>query len=181
MSWVGDSEKLRWVCRIMAITFNVAKTLSPGTISRSWVAKYLNRSEEFVKKNWKKDPFCCEMDSAPKSATIVSSQESQEIITSTLAKEKKSIREFQREIEEVRGKKKSVGAIFNFLHSIGAKPFHQITKPKLSAKNVEDKICFCDYLADWDENDFLFLAPSDEFFIYEERRANFQNDKSVGS
>lgn len=161
----------------MAITFRVAKTLPPGTISRSWVAKYLNRSEDFVKRNWNKDPFECEMDSAPKTGTIVLSQESQDIITSTLGKEKKSIRQFQREIEEVRGKRKSVGAIFHFLHSIGAKPFHQIPAPKLSERNVDDRIWFCDFLDDWDEDDFLFLAPSDEFFIYEERRPNFQNDR----
>ena len=29
----------------------------------------------------------------------------------------------------------------------------------------------------WDENDFLHLAPSDEFFVYAERKANFQNDR----
>ena len=161
----------------MAITFRVAKSLPPNTISRSWVANYLNRSEDFVKRNWRKDPFECEMDSAPKTSTIILSQESQDIITSFLAKEKKSIRQYQIEIEAVCGKRKSVGAIFNFLHSIGAKPFHQIAAPKLSAKNIEDRMWFCDYLSDWDENDFLFLAPSDEFFIYEERRPNFQNDR----
>ena len=161
----------------MAISFRVAKTQPPGTITRSWVAKYLNRSEDFGKRNWNKDPFECEMECAPKTGTIVLSQESQDIITSTLGKEKKSIRQFQREIEEIRGKRKSVGAIFHFLNSIGAKPFHQIKAPKLSAKNVEDRMWFCDYLDDWGEDDFLFLAPSDEFFIYEERRPNFQNDR----
>ena len=89
-----------------------------------------------MKRNWNKDPFECEMECAPKTGTIMLSQESQDIITSTLAKEKKSIRQFQREIEEIRGKRKSVGAIFHFLHSIGAKPFHQISVPKLSAKNI---------------------------------------------
>lgn len=177
MSLLNDTEKSRWVSRIMAITFRIAKSLPPGTISRPWVAKYLNRSEDFVKRNWHKDPFACEMDSAPKASTIILSQESQEIITSTLAKEKKSIRALQKEIEDVRGKRRSTGAIFNFLHSIGAKPFHQIRGPKISAKNVEDRMWFCEFLEDWDEDDFLFLAPSDEFFIYEERRPNYQNDR----
>ena len=129
MSLLNDTEKSRWVSRIMAITFRIAKSLPPGTISRPWVAKYLNRSEDFVKRNWHKDPFACEMDSAPKASTIILSQESQEIITSTLAKEKKSIRALQKEIEDVRGKRRSTGAIFNFLHSIGAIPFHQIRGP----------------------------------------------------
>ena len=134
MSWVGDSENLRWVCRIMAITFNVAKSLPPGTISRSCVAKYLNRSEDFVKKNWNKDPFCCEMNSAPKEDGISLSQESQQIIVSSLAKEKKSIRKLQKDILEIRGKRRSYGAIRNFLVSLGAKPFHQTPGPKISQK-----------------------------------------------
>ena len=36
---------------------------------------------------------------------------------------------------------------------------------------------FCDFLRDWTSDDCLFLAPSDEFFIYEARRPNFQNDR----
>ena len=65
----------------------------------------------------------------------------------------------------------------NFLLSLGAKPFHQTRGPKISAKNVEDRLWFCDFLPDWTEDDFLFLAPSDEFYIYEERRPNHQNDR----
>ena len=57
MSLLNDTEKSRWVSRIMAITFRIAKSLPPGTISRPWVAKYLNRSEDFVKQDWIKDPF----------------------------------------------------------------------------------------------------------------------------
>ena len=41
----GDSEKKGWIARIMAITFCVAKDQPPGTISRSYVDRYLNRSE----------------------------------------------------------------------------------------------------------------------------------------
>ena len=124
MSWFNDSEELRWICRIMAITFRIAKSLPAGTISRSWVAKHLNRSEEFVKKNWNKDPFDCAMNSAPKEDGISLSQESQQIIVSTLAKEKKSIRKLQKDIFDIRGKRRSYGAIRNFLVSLGAKPFH---------------------------------------------------------
>ena len=177
MSWFNDSEDKRWICCIMVITFRIAKTVPAGTMSRSWIAKYLNRSEQFVKMNWRKDPFECAMDSTQKEDAIILSQESQDIIVSTLAKEKKSIRRLQKDIEDIRGKKKSYGAVRDFLISIGAKPFHQTPAPKLSQKNVEDRLWFCDYLSDWSDDDFLFLAPSDEFYIYEERRPNFQNDR----
>ena len=135
MSWFNDSEEQRWICRIMAITFRIAKSLPAGTISRPWVAKHLNRSEEFVKKNWNKDPFNCAMNSAPKEDAISLSQESQQIIVSTLAKEKKSIRKLQKDILDIRGKRRSYGAIRNFLVSLGAKPFHQTRGPKISPKN----------------------------------------------
>ena len=177
MSWFNDSEEQRWICRIMAITFRIAKTLPAGTISRSWIAKYLNRSEDFAKKNWHKDPFDCAMNSMPKEETISLSQESQQIIISTLGKEKKSIRRLQKDIEDIRGKRRSYGAIRNFLLSLGARPFHQTAGPKISAKNRDDRLWFCDYLSNWTDDDFLFLAPSDEFYIYEERRPNYQNDR----
>lgn len=161
----------------MAITFRIAKDQPAGTISRSWVARYLKRSEDFVKRNWKRDPFDCEMDSRPAQVTESLSQESKEIITESLAREKKSIRGLQKEIEQIRGKKKSLASIHRFLHSIGAKAFHQVPAPKLSQKNVEDRMWFCEFLSEWTTDDFLFLAPSDEFFIYEVRRPNFQNDR----
>lgn len=173
-----DSEKNRWICRIMAITFRTARDLPSGTISRSWVAKYIKRSEDFVKRNWHGNPFDCERDSSNQIKGSVSlSQESRDIITATLGKERKSIRQLQKEIEAIRGKKKSYGTIHNFLHSLGAKPFHQIPAPRLSDKNIDDRLWFCDFLSDWTEDDFLFLAPSDEFFIYGDRRPNYQNDR----
>ncbi len=35
----ADNEKKRWMSRIVAITFRIAKDLPPGTISRAWVTK----------------------------------------------------------------------------------------------------------------------------------------------
>jgi hypothetical protein len=63
------------------------------------------------------------------------------------------------------------------MKNLGCKPFHQVTKPHKTEKNREDRMAFTEFLRDWDENVFLFLAPSDEFFIYAQRRANFQNDR----
>ena len=81
----------------MAIIFRVAKDHPPGTISRSWVVMYLNRSEDIVKRNWNRDPFDCGMDSRPEELGQCLSQESKEIIVASLIK--KSIRELQGEIE----------------------------------------------------------------------------------
>ena len=35
---------------------------------------------------------------------------------------------------------------------------------------------FCDYLEEWSAEDFLHLAPSDEFYVYSARKPNSQND-----
>ena len=90
----------------MAITFRIAKDQPAGTISRSWVARYLKRSEDFVKRNWNRDPFECEMDSRPAEVAASLSQESKEIITESLAREKKSIRGFKGRLNEFEGRKR---------------------------------------------------------------------------
>ena len=178
MSWICDDEKKRWICRIMAISFRIAKEQLPGTISRSWVAKYINRSEDFVKRNWCRDPFECGMgDCRPHETRDSLSQESKDIILQSLGREKKSLSDLQDDIERIRGKRKHRSSIHRYLNSIGAKSFHQTTVPKLSEKNVSDRMWFCDFLSEWDVEDFLFLAPSDEFYIYETRKTNFQNDR----
>ena len=117
------------------------------------------------------------MDSTPKEAAESLSQESKEIIDESLGRTKKSIGDLQKEIELTRGKKKSKSSIHRYMQYIGAKQFHQIRAPKLTQKNVGDRLWFCDFLSEWTSDDFLFLAPSDEFYIYEVRRPNLQNDR----
>ena len=173
-----DSETKRWISRVMAIAFRIAKEQAHGTITRRWVAHFLNRSEKFVKDNWNRQPFDCEMaDCKPKKTRESLSQESKDIITESLGREKKSLNQFVEEIERIRGKTKHRSSVYRFLQAQGAKPFHQTNAPKLSEKNISDRLWFCDYLSDWNSEDFLFLAPSDEFFIYESRKTNFQNDR----
>jgi len=49
--------------------------------------------------------------------------------------------------------------INNYHHRKGLKSFHVIPKPLKS-----DRLWLCNWLKDWTEEDFLHLAPSDEFF-----------------
>ncbi len=57
------------------------------------------------------------------------------------------------------------------------KPFHVISKPFKSQLNIEDRLFFANWLSDWSSEDFLHLAPSDEFFVYSVRKPNHQNDR----
>ena len=64
-----------------------------------------------------------------------------------------------------------------YLRSLGANPFHQISKPLISIVNVEGRLWFVNHLKEWDIEYFMHLAPSDEIFIYESRRSNYRIDR----
>ena len=131
-----------------------------------------------MKRNWNRDPYECEMDDCCPDTTRESlSQESKDVILENIGREKKSLSDYVKDIEVIRGKTKSKASIRRFLISQGAKAFHQTSAPKLSEKNIEDRLWFCDFLSEWDGEDFLLLAPADEFYIYETRKPNMQNDR----
>ena len=65
----------------------------------------------------------------------------------------------------------------NYRHREGIKPFHVIPKPLKSETYISDRLWLCDWLKDWTAEDFLHLAPSDEFYIWTVRRPNYQNDR----
>ena len=173
----GDSREMCRIDRIVAWTFKIARDLKPGTISRSWVASFLKRSELFVTRNWRNNPYdaLTEEDEEEQRAL---SQESKEIIREFLLRPKKqSVRTMVAHVQKKRHKKRSYGTIYNFLKEEKAKAFHMISKPWITELNVANRLDFCEFLRDWDENDFLFLAPSDEFFVYADRKPNSQNDR----
>ena len=174
----GDSKPLMVIDRIVAWTFWQAKELQPGTISRSWVAKFLKRSENFVKRNWQISPYESLIEEGDEEDQRALSQESKTVIRQMLTRpKKKSVREVVKDVEKKRGKTRSYGTVYRFLRSEKAKAFHIVTKPKITERGSKNRLQFCEFMRDWDENDFLHLAPSDEFFFYAERKSNFQNDR----
>ncbi len=99
-----------------------------------------------------------------------------QIYYSVLFAKKKSIQGIIKEIEEVCEKVKSYDCVHRYLRFLGAKPFHQVPSPFISTVNVNDRLWFVNYLSKWDIEDFMNLAPSDEFFIYVSCCPNYQND-----
>ena len=59
-----NSEEDRRVQKIRVITFRIAKELPPNIITRKYVAEYLDRSDEFVKNSWLKNPFAYKIDNS---------------------------------------------------------------------------------------------------------------------
>jgi hypothetical protein len=65
----------------------------------------------------------------------------------------------------------------NYRHREGLKPFHVIVRPLKTETYISDRLCFCNWLKDWTQEDFFHLAPFDEFFVWTVRRPNYQNDR----
>ena len=85
MTLMGRSEETCHIYRIRAITFREARDAGATFISRSSVANKLKRPETWVKRNWKRNPYDCEMNT-------VLSQELRDIIEASAGKQRKSIR-----------------------------------------------------------------------------------------
>ena len=174
----NDSEEIRWIDRIRAITFREARDAGASFISCSWIAKYIKRDESFVKRNWNKNPYDCHREKSENlGRPEVLSQESKDIIAEAVGRPRKSLRKMALELETKRGKKRSYSAVYRELKKSGIKPFHVISKPNITEQQREDRAWFCgSFLKDWDEADFLHVAASDEFFIYTVRKPNHKND-----
>jgi hypothetical protein len=67
--------------------------------------------------------------------------------------------------------------IDNCRHRMGLKPFHVIRKPLKTETHISDRLWLCDRLKNWTQEDFLHLAPADEFFVWSIRKSNHQNDR----
>lgn len=178
MAVFGDSEEIRYVDRIRAIAFREARDAGASFITRSWVAAKIKRSERFVSEHWNKDPYDAAMDvSKIGLGGKQLSLESREIVDREVRKKKRSVRDLSKILEEERHKDRPKSTVHDHLRRCGFKPFHVVKKPLKTALAVENRLWFANFLRDWDSEDFLHLAPSDEFFIYSVRRPNFQNDR----
>ena len=178
MAIVGDNEHLRHVDRIRAIAFREARDAGASFITRAWVAARLKRSERFVSDNWNKDPYETAMDKVNIGlGGRQLSLQSRDIVEREVRKQKRSVRDLSKILEVERGKPRPKSTVHDHLRRSGFKPFHVIKKPLKTALAVKNRLWFANFLRDWDADDFLHLAPSDEFFIYSVRRPNFQNDR----
>lgn len=78
---------------------------------------------------------------------------------------------------EKTGQRVSHVTVHNERHRQDLKPLHVIAKPLKTNTHIEDRKWLANFVADWTEEDFLHTPPSDEFYIYVIRKANYQNDR----
>lgn len=178
---MADSENRRYVDRIRAITFKEAKDEGALFITRQWVANRLQRSETFVKDNWNRNPYNCSMEKEHigKGGTVMNEHEKR-ICRLSGGTQGNSIRKVTKRIVTARGDEARQihhTTVHRYMKSIKMIPFHVIRKPLKTEQNKEDRLWFCDFLANWGEDDFLHVACSDEFYVYLMRKPNHQNDR----
>lgn len=185
MARFDDNESSRFVDRIRAIAFKEArdefvqmikKDVDHNFLSKKWIAEKIKRSEKFVQRHWNGNPYEQESDFSQKTRPLKLSQESQDIILHSSCKRKRSCSFLAAQILSERGKTVHRTTIRNYQRRLQLKPFHELAVPRISPDQAADRLWFCDYLSEWDEEDFLHLAPSDEFYIYIVRKPNSKND-----
>jgi transposase len=164
-----DTEEQRFVDRIRCITYReihdemIART-GDSFISRQWISEKLHRSEDWVRRTWNKTVEECYTQFGG-GRTQVLSQESKNIIASASGIRSNSSRKVARKILEKTRQQVSYSTVRRERHRQGLKPFHVISKPLKTNTHIEDRKWLANFVADWTEEDFLHIAPSDEFIF----------------
>ncbi|CAF0850941.1 unnamed protein product [Didymodactylos carnosus] len=154
---------------------------SPGDgatfITRQWIADKIRRSTRFVTEWWERSYDDCFADYSQCGRKLKLSDTSQNLIRNATGKQKRSSYTLVKEIAAKYKEYVTPKTIDNYRHREGLKPFHVIPKPLKTETHISDRLWLCDWLRDWTQEDFLHLAPSDEFYVWTIRRPNYQNDR----
>ncbi|CAF1353673.1 unnamed protein product [Rotaria sp. Silwood1] len=177
MAGAYDTEQQRMIDRIKCIAFREARDAGATFINRQWIADKIHRITRFVSEWWEKSYDQCFADYSNVGAKPKLSEASREIIRQASGQQRKSGPVVAKEIAEKQKEYATGRTINNYRHREGLKPFHVIPKPLKSETHISDRLWLCDWLKDWTVEDFLHLAPSDEFYIWTVRRPNYQNDR----
>jgi hypothetical protein len=177
MAGTYDTEQQRILDRIKCIAFREARDAGATFINRQWIADRIHRTTRFVTEWWEKSYDGCFADYSECGRKLKLSDASRNLILSASGKQRKSIYVMAKEIAEKHNEYVVPKTIANYRHREGIKPFHVISRPLKTETHISDRLWFCDWLKDWTQQDFLHLAPSDEFYVWTVRRPNYQNDR----
>ena len=177
MAGTYDNDQERMIDRIKCIAFREARDAGATFINRQWVADKINRTTRFVTEWWERSYDQCFTDYSNAGRKLKLSQASRDIIHKASGRQGKSCSVVAKEIAEEQKEYVTGRTINNYRHREGLKPFHVIAKPLKSETHISNRLWLCEWLEDWNEEDFLHLAPSDEFYVWLVRRPNSQNDR----
>jgi hypothetical protein len=177
MAGAYDTEQQRIIDRIRCIAFREARDAGASFIDREWIAKKIHRTTRFITEWWEKSYDQCYADYSNTGPKLKLSAASQNIILQSSNRQRKSCSIVAKEIAEKQKEYVTPMTINNYRRREGSKPFHVIPKTLKTETHISDQLWLCDWLKDWTEEDFLHLAPSDEFYVWAVRRPNYQNDR----
>jgi hypothetical protein len=126
---------------------------------------------------WEKPYDQCFADYSNVGAKPKLSEADQDIIRRASGQQRKSRSVVTKEIAEKQKEYVTRRTANNYRHREGLKPFHVIPKSLKSETHISDRLWLCDWLKDWTVEDFLHLAPSDEFYVWTVHRPSYQNDR----
>lgn len=184
MAGAYDTEQERMIDRIKCIAFREVHDAGATFINRQWIAHKIHRTTRFATKWWKKSYEQCFTVYSNTGRKLKLSQASQGIIQRASGLHGKSCSILTKEIAEEQNEYVTGRTINNYRHREGLKPFDVIPKSLKSEIHVSDRLWLCDWLEGWNEEDFLYLAPSDQFCVWLARRpkeetADFWDCKSL--
>jgi hypothetical protein len=177
MAGAYDTEQQRMIDRIKCITFREARDAGATFINRQWIADKIHRTTRFVSEWWEKSCDQCFADYSNAGPKLKLSRAAQDIIREASGRQRKSSSVVAKEIAEKQKEYVTRQTVDNYRRREGLKPFHVISRPLKSETHISDRLWLCDWLKDWTEEDFLHLAPSDEFYVWTVRKPNYQNDR----
>ncbi|CAF1067663.1 unnamed protein product [Rotaria sordida] len=177
MAGAYDTEQQRMIDRIKYIAFREARDAGATFIDRQWIAEKIHRTTRFVTAWWEKSYDQCFADYSNTGPKLKLSQGSQDISRKANGQQGKSCSIVAKEIAESQKEYVTPRTINNYRHREALKPFHVVSRPLKSETHISDRLWLCDWLKDWTEEDFLHLAPSDEFYVWVARKPNYQNDR----
>ena len=177
MAGAYDTEQQRMIDRIRCIAFREVRDAGATFINRQWVAEKVHRTTRFVTEWWEKTYDQCFADYSNSGRKLKLSQAGQDTILNASGKQRRSCSVVAKEIAEKHKEYVVPRTINNYRHREGLKPFHVIPRPLKTETHISDRLWLCDWLKEWTKEDFLHLAPSDEFYVWTIRRPNYQNDR----
>ncbi|CAF1443773.1 unnamed protein product [Adineta ricciae] len=148
MAGTYDTEEQRIMDRIRCIAFREAQDAGATFINRDWIAEKIHRSVRFITDWWQKPYDQCFSDYSNAGPKLNLSQASRDIIFEASGRQRKGCSVVAKEIAEKRKEYVVPRTVNNYRHR-----------------------------EDWNEEDFLHPAPSDEFYVWVVRQPNYQNDR----
>ncbi|CAF2938750.1 unnamed protein product [Rotaria sp. Silwood2] len=177
MAGTYDTEQQTIIDRIKCIAFREARDACATFINRKWITNKIHCTIRLVIEWWENSYDQCFTHYSNTGSKLKLSKASHDIIRKASGRQGKSCSVVVKEIAEKQKETAVRRTINNYRHREGLKPLRVIPKSLKSETHISDRLWLSGWLKNWTEEDFLHLAPSDEFYVCTAHRSYYQNDR----